>query len=111
MENSSEEAIFNIETESPMSWSLKQKDRLISLHPDMSKKMVHIRIFRKGGGDLEHAIRSRFIDYFSTEYYINEMEDIIPEQKLVETFVNPQYIARLVGNQFQDQINHNKELL
>ncbi|MBW0562877.1 hypothetical protein O181_102592 [Austropuccinia psidii MF-1] len=52
MENSFEEAIFNIERDRPMSWFLKQKDRLTALHPDMSETMVHKRILRKCGGDL-----------------------------------------------------------
>ncbi|MBW0566119.1 hypothetical protein O181_105834 [Austropuccinia psidii MF-1] len=76
MENSFEEAIFNIEMDRPMSWFLKQKDRLTALHPDMSETMIHKRILRKCGGDLEHAIRSRCIEPFSTEDYINAMEDI-----------------------------------
>ncbi|MBW0552015.1 hypothetical protein O181_091730 [Austropuccinia psidii MF-1] len=40
MENSFEEAIFIIERDSPMSWFLKQKDRLTSLHPDISETMT-----------------------------------------------------------------------
>ncbi|MBW0567889.1 hypothetical protein O181_107604 [Austropuccinia psidii MF-1] len=76
MENSFEEAIFNIERDRPMSWLLKQKDRLTALHPDMSETMIHQRILRKSGSDLEHAIRSRCIEPFSTEDYINAMEDI-----------------------------------
>ncbi|MBW0577455.1 hypothetical protein O181_117170 [Austropuccinia psidii MF-1] len=36
MENSFEESIFNIERDRPMSWFIKQKDRLTSIHPDMS---------------------------------------------------------------------------
>ncbi|MBW0554999.1 hypothetical protein O181_094714 [Austropuccinia psidii MF-1] len=76
MENSFEEAIFNIERDRPISWFLKQKDRLTSLHPDMSETLVHKRILRKPGGDLEHAIRSRCIEPFSTEHYINAMEEI-----------------------------------
>ncbi|MBW0563715.1 hypothetical protein O181_103430 [Austropuccinia psidii MF-1] len=42
-----------------MSWFLKQRDRLTALHPYMSETLVHKRILRKCGGDLEHAIRSR----------------------------------------------------
>ncbi|MBW0535655.1 hypothetical protein O181_075370 [Austropuccinia psidii MF-1] len=45
-----EEAIFNIERDRTISWFLKQKDRLTSLHPDMSETMVHKRILRKFGG-------------------------------------------------------------
>ncbi|MBW0473350.1 hypothetical protein O181_013065 [Austropuccinia psidii MF-1] len=82
MENSFEEAIFDIERESPMSLFLKQKDRLTALRPDMSETMVHKTILRKCGGDLEHAIRSRFFDCFSTEDYINAMEDITTRTKI-----------------------------
>ncbi|MBW0557426.1 hypothetical protein O181_097141 [Austropuccinia psidii MF-1] len=82
MENSFEEAIFNIERYRPISWILKQKDRLTALHPDMSETMVHKRILRKCGGNLEHAIRSKFIEPFSTEDYINAMEDITTRTKI-----------------------------
>ncbi|MBW0503065.1 hypothetical protein O181_042780 [Austropuccinia psidii MF-1] len=76
MENSFEESIFNIERDKPISWFLKQKDRLTALHPDMSETMILKRISRKGGGVLEHAIRSRCIEPLSTQDYINAMEDI-----------------------------------
>ncbi|MBW0586216.1 hypothetical protein O181_125931 [Austropuccinia psidii MF-1] len=82
MENSFEEAIFNIERDRPMSWFLKQKERLTTLHPDMSEKLVHKRILRKCGGNLEHAIRRRFIEPCSTEDYINAMEDITTRTKI-----------------------------
>ncbi|MBW0548821.1 hypothetical protein O181_088536 [Austropuccinia psidii MF-1] len=76
MENSFEEAIFNIERDMPMCWFLKQKDRLTGLHPVMSETMIHTRILRKCGGDLKNAIRSGFIEPCSTEEYINATEDI-----------------------------------
>ncbi|MBW0544757.1 hypothetical protein O181_084472 [Austropuccinia psidii MF-1] len=85
-ENSFEEAIFNIERDRPMSWLLEQKDRLTSLHPDMSEKMVHKRILRKCGGDLEHAIRSRCIEPCSVEDYINAMEDITTRTKIARNW-------------------------
>ncbi|MBW0555436.1 hypothetical protein O181_095151, partial [Austropuccinia psidii MF-1] len=42
----------------------------------MSETMVHKRILRNFGGDLEHAIQSRCIEPCSKEDYINAMEDI-----------------------------------
>ncbi|MBW0552152.1 hypothetical protein O181_091867 [Austropuccinia psidii MF-1] len=39
MENSFEEAVFNIERDRPMFWFLKQKSRLTALHPDISETM------------------------------------------------------------------------
>ncbi|MBW0543741.1 hypothetical protein O181_083456 [Austropuccinia psidii MF-1] len=61
VENSFEEAIFNIERDRTMSWFIKQKDRLTALHPDVSETIIHKMILRRCGGDLEHAIRSRCI--------------------------------------------------
>ncbi|MBW0523335.1 hypothetical protein O181_063050 [Austropuccinia psidii MF-1] len=82
MENYFEEAIFNIERDRPMSCFLKLKDRLTTLHPDMSETMIHKRTLRKCGGDLENAIRSRGIEPCSTEDYISAMEDIATRTKI-----------------------------
>ncbi|MBW0503305.1 hypothetical protein O181_043020 [Austropuccinia psidii MF-1] len=59
MENSFDEPIFNIERDRLMSWFLKKKNRLNALHPDISETMLHKRILRKFGGDLDSSIRSR----------------------------------------------------
>ncbi|MBW0505250.1 hypothetical protein O181_044965 [Austropuccinia psidii MF-1] len=88
MENSFE-AIFNIDRERHMSWFLKQKDRLTSFHPDMSETIMHKRILRKCGGDLEHAIRRRCIETFYTEDYINAMEDITTRTKIGRNWYKP----------------------
>ncbi|MBW0536348.1 hypothetical protein O181_076063 [Austropuccinia psidii MF-1] len=89
MENSFEETIFNIERDRPMSWFLKKNDRLTTFHPDMSKKMVHKRILRNCGGDLEHVIRSRCIEPCSTEYYINDMGDITTRKRIGGNWYKP----------------------
>ncbi|MBW0549663.1 hypothetical protein O181_089378 [Austropuccinia psidii MF-1] len=89
MENSFEEAISDIERDRPMYWFLKKKDRLTALCPDMSETMVHKRILRKCGGDLEHAIRSRFIETCSTEDYINAMKDITTRTKICRNWYKP----------------------
>ncbi|MBW0585239.1 hypothetical protein O181_124954 [Austropuccinia psidii MF-1] len=81
MENYFEEAIVNIERDRPISWFLKEKYILTCLHPDMSETMVHKRILRKCGGDLENSIRSRCIKPSSTEDYISAMEDITTRTK------------------------------
>ncbi|MBW0586639.1 hypothetical protein O181_126354 [Austropuccinia psidii MF-1] len=89
MENSFEEVIFNIERDRPMSWFLKQKDRLTALHPYMSETMVHKRILIRCGGDLEHAIRGRCIEPCSIQYYINSMEDITTRTKTGRNWYKP----------------------
>ncbi|MBW0508442.1 hypothetical protein O181_048157 [Austropuccinia psidii MF-1] len=72
-----------------MSWFLKQKDRLTSLYPNMSETMIHKRVLRKCGGDLGHAIRRTCIEPFSTEYYINAMEDITIRTKIGRNWCKP----------------------
>ncbi|MBW0556636.1 hypothetical protein O181_096351 [Austropuccinia psidii MF-1] len=72
-----------------MSWFLKQKDGLTALHSDMSETWVHKRILRKCGCDLEHAIRSRFIEPSSKEDYINAMEDITTRTKIGRNWYKP----------------------
>ncbi|MBW0542431.1 hypothetical protein O181_082146 [Austropuccinia psidii MF-1] len=89
MENYFEEAIFNIERDHPMSCFLKQKDRLTALHADMSETMIHKRILRKCGGDLEHAIRRSCIEPCSTEDYINAMEEITTRTKIGRNLYKP----------------------
>ncbi|MBW0495355.1 hypothetical protein O181_035070 [Austropuccinia psidii MF-1] len=57
VENAFKSAIFNSEKDKPLTWFLKQKDRLSALHPDISDLMINIKILRKCGGELEHAIK------------------------------------------------------
>ncbi|MBW0464445.1 hypothetical protein O181_004160 [Austropuccinia psidii MF-1] len=97
MENSFAEAIFNIDRDRPMSWFLKQNDRLTSFNPDMSETIIHNRTLRKCGGDLEHAIRRRSIEHCSTEDYINSMEDITTRTKIGRNWYIPPIINKTGG--------------
>ncbi|MBW0583034.1 hypothetical protein O181_122749 [Austropuccinia psidii MF-1] len=47
--------------------------------------MVHMKILKKCGGELEHALRRRFIEPCSTEEYINALEDIVKRKKISRT--------------------------
>ncbi|MBW0552625.1 hypothetical protein O181_092340 [Austropuccinia psidii MF-1] len=111
MENSFEEAIFNIERYRPMSWLLKQKNRLTSLHPDISGTMIHKRILRKCGGDLEHAIKTRCIEPCSTEDYINAMEDITTRKKIGSNWYKPSMDSKTSGKPIPNPIKHMTKLL
>ncbi|MBW0511946.1 hypothetical protein O181_051661 [Austropuccinia psidii MF-1] len=86
MENAFESAIFNSEKYKPLTWFFKQKDRLSALHPDMSGTMIKMKILRKFGGELEHAIKCRCVEPCSTEDYINAMEDIITRTRTGKTW-------------------------
>ncbi|MBW0553954.1 hypothetical protein O181_093669 [Austropuccinia psidii MF-1] len=111
MENSFEEAIFNIERDRPMSWFLMQKERLNSLHSDMSGTMVHKMILRKCGGDLEHTIRSRCIEPCSTEVYTNAMEDITTRTKIGRNWYKPPMDNKTSGKAIPNPINHMTKIL
>ncbi|MBW0524839.1 hypothetical protein O181_064554 [Austropuccinia psidii MF-1] len=55
----------------------QQKDRLTALYPDMSEYMIHRKILRKCGGDLEHAVKSRTTGKSSAEDIINILEEVM----------------------------------
>ncbi|MBW0484938.1 hypothetical protein O181_024653, partial [Austropuccinia psidii MF-1] len=74
----------------PLNWFLKQKDRLSALHPDMSDSIINMKILRKFGGELEHAIKCRCVEPCSTEDSINSMEDISTRTRAGKTWTrNP----------------------
>ncbi|MBW0546699.1 hypothetical protein O181_086414 [Austropuccinia psidii MF-1] len=54
----------------------------------MSETMIHKRISRNFGGDLEHAIR-RCIEPFSKEDYINAMKDIKTRTRTGKNWYKP----------------------
>ncbi|MBW0518540.1 hypothetical protein O181_058255 [Austropuccinia psidii MF-1] len=85
MENAFESVIFNSEKDKPLTWFFKKKYRLSALHPDMCDTMVNMKILIKCGGELEHSIKSRFVEPCSTEDYINSMEDIITRTRIGKT--------------------------
>ncbi|MBW0533087.1 hypothetical protein O181_072802 [Austropuccinia psidii MF-1] len=81
-----ENSFFDPEKDKPLTWFLKQVERFNALYPEMSQKMVHMRILKKCGGELEPALRSRCIEPFSTEEYINALEDIVTRTKIGRTW-------------------------
>ncbi|MBW0492124.1 hypothetical protein O181_031839 [Austropuccinia psidii MF-1] len=97
MENSFESAIFNSEKDKPLTWFLKQKDRLSSLHPDMSDSMINMKILRKFGGELEYAIKYRCVEPCSTEDCINAMEDIITRTIIGKTWTRVPMESKMVS--------------
>ncbi|MBW0580870.1 hypothetical protein O181_120585 [Austropuccinia psidii MF-1] len=52
----------------------------------MLQRIVHIKILKKCGGELEHSLRSRCIEPCSTEKYINALEEIVTRTKLRRTW-------------------------
>ncbi|MBW0580626.1 hypothetical protein O181_120341 [Austropuccinia psidii MF-1] len=48
--------------------------------------MVHMKILKKCGGELEHSLRSRCIEPCSTEEYSNALENIVTRTKIGRTW-------------------------
>ncbi|MBW0573738.1 hypothetical protein O181_113453 [Austropuccinia psidii MF-1] len=86
IENAFDYSFFDPEKYKPLTWFLKQVERLNALYPEMSQKMVHMKILKKCGGELEHGLRSRCIEPCSTEEYINALEDILTRIKIGRTW-------------------------
>ncbi|MBW0549144.1 hypothetical protein O181_088859 [Austropuccinia psidii MF-1] len=80
--NAFENSFFDPDKEKPLTWFLKHIGRFNALNPEMSQKIVHMKIFKKCGGELEHALRSRCIEPCSTDEYINALEDIVKRTKI-----------------------------
>ncbi|MBW0561865.1 hypothetical protein O181_101580 [Austropuccinia psidii MF-1] len=53
----------------------------------MSDSTINMKILRKCGGELEHAIKYRFVEHCSTKDYINAMEDIIIRKRIGKTWM------------------------
>ncbi|MBW0560925.1 hypothetical protein O181_100640 [Austropuccinia psidii MF-1] len=86
MENAFENSFFDPEKDKCLTWFLKQVEKLNALYPEMSQKMVHMKILKKCGGELKHALRRRCIEPCSTEEYINALEDIVTRTKIGRTW-------------------------
>ncbi|MBW0501337.1 hypothetical protein O181_041052 [Austropuccinia psidii MF-1] len=52
----------------------------------MLQKIMHMRILKKCGGELEHSLRSSCIEPFSTEEYINALEVIVTRTNIGRTW-------------------------
>ncbi|MBW0554276.1 hypothetical protein O181_093991 [Austropuccinia psidii MF-1] len=97
MENAFESAIFHSDKDQPLTCFFKKKDRLSALHPDMSDTMISMKILSKCGGELEHAIKSRYMEPCSKEDYINTMEDIITRTRIGKTWTKVPMESKMVS--------------
>ncbi|MBW0527855.1 hypothetical protein O181_067570 [Austropuccinia psidii MF-1] len=103
IKNNFENSIFNLEKDKPHYWFLRQKDRLSALHPDISVSMINMKIIRKGGGELENAIKRRCVEACSEEEYINEMEDVITRTRIGKTCTRDPMESQMIPNTFKEE--------
>ncbi|MBW0491654.1 hypothetical protein O181_031369 [Austropuccinia psidii MF-1] len=86
IENAFENSFFDPDKDKHFTCFLKKVERLNALYPEMSQKMVHMKILNKCGGELEHAPRSRCIEQCSTEEYITALEGLVTRTKIGRTW-------------------------
>ncbi|MBW0577245.1 hypothetical protein O181_116960 [Austropuccinia psidii MF-1] len=63
----------------------------------MSDTMINMKILRKCGGELEHAIKSRCVEPCSTEDYINAIGDIITRTRMGKTWTKIPMESKMVS--------------
>ncbi|MBW0539840.1 hypothetical protein O181_079555 [Austropuccinia psidii MF-1] len=88
VETSFESSKFNADKDKALPWFFQQKDRLTALYPDMSEFMIHRKILRQCGGDLENAVKSRTTEQSSAEDIINILEEVTTRTKIGSSRVN-----------------------
>ncbi|MBW0558455.1 hypothetical protein O181_098170 [Austropuccinia psidii MF-1] len=62
----------------------------------MSDTMINMKISKKCGGELEHAIKCRCVEPCSTKDYINAMEDIITRTRIGKTWTKTPMESKIV---------------
>ncbi|MBW0537019.1 hypothetical protein O181_076734 [Austropuccinia psidii MF-1] len=63
----------------------------------MSDSMINMKVLRKCGGKLEHTIKCRCVEPFSTKEYISTMEDIITRKRIGETWTRIPMESKMVS--------------
>ncbi|MBW0565820.1 hypothetical protein O181_105535 [Austropuccinia psidii MF-1] len=88
VETAFESSKFKADTDKDLPWFCQQKDKLTPLYPDMSEFMIHRKILRQCGGDLEHSVTSRTTEQSSEEYIITILEEVTTRTKIGSSRVN-----------------------
>ncbi|MBW0547722.1 hypothetical protein O181_087437 [Austropuccinia psidii MF-1] len=87
VEKAFESEKFNAGEDKALPWFCQQIDRLTELYPDMSEFMIHRKILRKCGGNLEHAVKSRTTEQYSSENIINISEEVTTRTRICSSRV------------------------
>ncbi|MBW0588724.1 hypothetical protein O181_128439 [Austropuccinia psidii MF-1] len=85
---------------------LQQKDRLTAFYPDMSELMIHRKLLRQGGGDLEHAIKRRTTEQSSAEDIINILEEVTTRTRIGSSRVN---LKASFNTPWKDSVDKNQK--
>ncbi|MBW0554486.1 hypothetical protein O181_094201 [Austropuccinia psidii MF-1] len=77
----------------------------------MSETMINMKILRKCGGELEHAIRCRCVEPCSTEDCTNSMEDIITKTRIGKTWTKIPIESKMVPKTSREDRRPEKPVL
>ncbi|MBW0522074.1 hypothetical protein O181_061789 [Austropuccinia psidii MF-1] len=88
VETAFESSKLNSEKYKALPWFFQQKDRLTAVYPDMSEFMIHRKVLRQCGGDLEHAVKSRPTEQSSAEDIMNILEEVTTRTRIGSSRVN-----------------------
>ncbi|MBW0563621.1 hypothetical protein O181_103336 [Austropuccinia psidii MF-1] len=88
VETSFESSKFHAGKDKALPWFCQKKNRLTAVYPDMSEFIIHRKILRQCGGDLEHAVKSRTTEQSSAEDIINILEEVTTRTKIGSSRVN-----------------------
>ncbi|MBW0553368.1 hypothetical protein O181_093083 [Austropuccinia psidii MF-1] len=88
MDTDFESAKFNAYKDKALWWFCQQKERLTALYPDMSEFLIHSKILRQCGGDLENAVKSRTTEQSLAEDIINILEEVTTRTRTGSSRVN-----------------------
>ncbi|MBW0547975.1 hypothetical protein O181_087690 [Austropuccinia psidii MF-1] len=88
VETAFESTKINADKDKALPWFCQQKDRLTKLYPDMSEFMIHGKILRQCGSDLEQAVKRRTTEQSSAEDIINILEEVTTRTKIGSSRVN-----------------------
>ncbi|MBW0533771.1 hypothetical protein O181_073486 [Austropuccinia psidii MF-1] len=89
VEKAFESAKFNADKYKALPWIFQQNNILTALYPDMSEFMIHRKILRQCGGDLEHAVKIKTTEQSSAEDIINIIEEVTTRTRIGSSRVNP----------------------
>ncbi|MBW0540255.1 hypothetical protein O181_079970 [Austropuccinia psidii MF-1] len=104
VETAFESEKFNGDKYKALPWFCKQKDRLTALYPDMSEFMIHRKILRQCGGDLENAVKRRTTEQSSAKDIINISEEVTTRTRIGFSRVN---LKARFNTPWKDFVNKN----
>ncbi|MBW0538268.1 hypothetical protein O181_077983 [Austropuccinia psidii MF-1] len=94
VETAFESSKFNSDKDKALPWIFQQIDRLTALYLDMSEFVIHRKILRQCGGDLEHSVKGRTTEHSSAEDIINVLEEVTTRTRIGYNIIRKYHICQ-----------------